>query len=265
MRVETLMVHLDTSAEAERRLALAASLARSTGAALIGVAAGRTAPLSRESSALLAEAREVEELLDQAGERFAQVAANLDVADWRSEYTDPVAFLNLNARVADVVIVGPLPPQGPELTALSLDPEEALVGAGRPVLYSPGGLEAWRGERALVAWKDCKEARRALYEALPFLAQAQEVAVAAFTEDEGDEGLDDVVSWLESHGVTAVPYVEQARFGGIGQALIQHAQEIGADYIVAGAFSRTRGQERVFGGVTVDLLRMSPVPVLFAH
>jgi nucleotide-binding universal stress UspA family protein len=266
MQAATLMVHMDTSPEAEARLALAASMARSLDVGLIGVAAGQTAAVGpvQRSNALLAEAREIEQLLHVAGDRFAQTAANLDAASWRAEFADPVAFLALNARAADIVIVGPRPQRSGQ-TALSIDPEDALIEVGRPILFSPAGLKTWSGECVLVAWKDCKEARRALYEALPLLARAQAVSVVTFNEAGTHDGLADVVAYLEGHGIEAAPHAADVRFGTVGDELLAHAADRGIDMIVAGAFSRSRGQERVFGGVTLDLLQRSAVPVFFAH
>jgi nucleotide-binding universal stress UspA family protein len=266
MQIATLMVQMDTSPEGEARLALAATMARTLDVALIGIAAGQTAAVGpvQRSDALLAEAREIEQLLHVAGERFARTAANLDVASWRAEFADPAAFLAMNARAADLVIVGPKPDRSGQ-TALSLDPEDALVETGRPILYAPAGLKTWSGERVLVAWKDCKEARRAVYEALPLLGRAQAVTVISFNEGQADDGLADVVGYLESHGVDAGSEARPAHFGTVGEEILAYAAGFKADMIVAGAFSRSRGRERVFGGVTLDLLHGSPVPVFFAH
>src|SRR5436190_14321638 len=102
MRLETLMVHLDTSPEAEARLAAAAALSRGHGARLIGVAAGQTAggAALERSNVLLAEVAEIEQLLEVVEERFARHAANLDGAEWRGDFADPSAYLALNARAA---------------------------------------------------------------------------------------------------------------------------------------------------------------------
>lgn len=266
MRVETLLVHMDTSPEAEARLALAASMARTLNAALIGVAGGETAATdaAQRSSALLAEVAEIEQLLHVAGERFAETAANLDATSWRADYRAPLSYLATNARIADLVIVGPRPARS-GLTPLSVVPEDVLMTAGRPVLFAPAGLRTWSGERIVVAWKDGKEARQAVYEALPLLARAQAVAVVALSEEGPSEGLDDIVAYLDAHGVEATPHAGVARFGSVGQAILAFAKDFQADMIVAGAFSRSLGQERVFGGVTLDLLAASPMPVLFAH
>jgi nucleotide-binding universal stress UspA family protein len=264
MRVESLMVHQDTSPESEERLALAASMARALGAGLIGVAAGRAVGAAERTDALLARAAEVEQLLEVVEQRFTRTADNLDAATWRSDFVDALDFLALQSRAADIVIVGPKP-RGAGLTALSIDPEDALIETGRPILYAPSGVRGWVGEHALVAWKDCKEARRAVYEAMPLLARARAVTVLALNEENHADGVEDVVAWLDVHGVAARAETRFVRFGTVGDEIIASAGELGADLIVAGSFSRSRGQERVFGGVTLDLLAKSAAPVLFAH
>jgi nucleotide-binding universal stress UspA family protein len=264
MRVESLMVHQDTSPESEERLALAASMARALDAGLIGVAAGRAVGAGERSDALLAKAAEVEALLRLVEERFARTADNLDAATWRSDFVDSLDFLARQSRVADLVIVGPKP-RGAGLTALSIDPEDALIETGRPILFSPTGVRGWVGEHALLAWKDCKEARRAAYEALPLIRRAKAVTVLSLNEDSQSDGVGDVVAWLDAHEIPAQAETRFVRFGTVGEEIIASAGELGADLIVAGSFSRSRGQERVFGGVTLDLLAKSTVPVLFAH
>ena len=44
-----------------------------------------------------------------------------------------------------------------------------------------------------------------------------------------------------------------------------HAQDSGADLIVAGAFGRSRFQEWVLGGTTHSLLSQSRLPLLLGH
>jgi nucleotide-binding universal stress UspA family protein len=267
MQIESLMVHLDASPASEARLALAASMARSLGARLIGVAAGRSVAVgdvADRPEARLADVAEIERMLEMAEESFARTGANLDGASFRSDFADALGFLGLNARAADLVIVGPGPAEA-ERTALSVAPEDALFEVGRPILFSPAALQGWIGEHVLIAWKDCKEARRAVYEALPVLARARQVTVLALNEDHSFEGHDDVVAYLEAHDIRAGAMSGEAHFGAVGETIIATAQEVGAELIVAGAFSRSRGHERVFGGVTLDLLTKSTTPVLFAH
>jgi nucleotide-binding universal stress UspA family protein len=51
----------------------------------------------------------------------------------------------------------------------------------------------------------------------------------------------------------------------VGPALLEAAQEVAADLLVAGAYGRPRLAEWVLGGVTRHLLRHSTLPMLLRH
>ena len=144
-----------------------------------------------------------------------------------------------------------------------------MLNMGRPVLTVPPGVEAVLAERVVVAWKDAREARRAVREALPLLRQAKEVVVIEAT-DEGAESpaqrrVEDVSAYLTRHGVTvAATCVEPIRTTAATQ-LIEAARTRQADLIVAGAYGHSRLGEWIFGGVTRELLGSSPICCLFSH
>jgi hypothetical protein len=48
-----------------------------------------------------------------------------------------------------------------------------MLNAGRPVLVVPDNAAGNGGERVLVAWKDTREARLAVQNALPYLRAAK--------------------------------------------------------------------------------------------
>jgi nucleotide-binding universal stress UspA family protein len=115
-------------------------------------------------------------------------------------------------------------------------------------------------ERILVAWKDTRDARRAVYDALPLLKKSQRVIVYEIDEDH-DPGaaqrhVDDVVTWLANHGVGGVGMVEPLRDSPAVQ-LEALARQEAANLIVAGAFGHSKLREWIFGGVTRDLLGQS--------
>ncbi len=77
--------------------------------------------------------------------------------------------------------------------------------------------------------------------------------------------VDDVAQYLARHRITAAPRVLAHRGGSEAKALIETAQQEGADLLVAGAYGHTRLGEWIFGGVTHDLLDFSPICCLMAH
>ena len=87
-------------------------------------------------------------------------------------------------------------------------------GAGRPVLLVPEGRNHLRGKAVVFAWKDSREARRALTDALPLLQRAEDVMVTVVhgpDETVEEQQLADVVANLKRHGVRARALVTSAR------------------------------------------------------
>ena len=57
-----------------------------------------------------------------------------------------------------------------------------MLSAGKPVLFATGGLSHLNGKSIVVAWKDSRESRRAVADAMPFLRRADNVVVATIEE-----------------------------------------------------------------------------------
>lgn len=118
-----------------------------------------------------------------------------------------------------------------------------------------------------MAWKDTREARRAVADALPFLARASDVLVVAV--DEGDYGaerpsLTDVVAWLTAHEVKVRGDI--LPMAGTTAATIKTAAaSMGADLVVSGGYGHTRLREWLLGGVTEDLLQTQTINRLFSN
>ena len=68
----------------------------------------------------------------------------------------------------------------------SLDPGEAILRLGRAALFVPASVSALQAEHVVIAWKDVREARRAVHDALPLLHEAARVTIAEICEP-GDE------------------------------------------------------------------------------
>jgi len=113
----------------------------------------------------------------------------------------------------------------------------------------------------MVCWRDTREARRAVSDALPLLQKTQQVVVVELVPDESGRDaahgrVDDVIAWLKRHGVAAFARVfHWPERNNPMEKLFQY----GADLIVAGAYGHTRLREWVFGGFTGDLLHRSPL------
>ena len=106
--------------------------------------------------------------------------------EWRSAMELPARYVAREARAADLVIVGGDGNAILDPFAIA-GPSDLVLQAGRPLLVVPASVKWLDLRSALVAWKDCPEARRAVADALPLLARVKEVTVAAVAEEEGTQ------------------------------------------------------------------------------
>jgi len=103
---------------------------------------------------------------------------------------------------------------------------------------------------------------------MPLLVKAGRVEIAIITNERGKqdeiEGAD-MGQHLARHGLK----VDVHRIAGgnidVADALLSHAADSGADFIVMGGFGHSRLREFVLGGVTHSILRAMTAPVLMSH
>jgi nucleotide-binding universal stress UspA family protein len=253
----TIGVHLDHSAWCEGRTRLAAALAVSLRAHLLGV----FAPARTEAEAELARigAQHEATLL---GETFRQRAQRDGVpsSDCRIDYRvahDPLVEL---ARCSDLVVLSQ------DDTGLV---QRVLMRGGCPLLVAPRGeAPATVGQRIMIAWDGLREASRAVRDALPLLAHAQQVHVVALEPQEGPQmsrrHLNDVRAWLRRHRIETQLHWDVVR-ADVGDELLLRATRFEADLIVMGGYGHLPAVEAIFGGVTRKVLSSAPVPVLVSH
>jgi nucleotide-binding universal stress UspA family protein len=275
MSYSTLMVHLDLDRPNEARMKIAGELAEHFDSRVIGISAGgHFQPLYFMEGAVAQGVLEKEQshLKNQLGNCETQFrrtfAGRSDKIEWRSELSLPGDFVARNARAADLIIAGSQR-DGIIDGTRQVDAGELVLRAGRPVLLVPPELEWLKLKSVLVAWKDSREARRAINDALPLLHKAHEVTIAELLDEGADKAaaksrVDDVAAWLVRRGIAASSIATKALIG-VTDRLTLLAQDEGANVIVAGAYGRTRFQEWVFGGVTRNLVHQQKCCVLLSH
>ena len=138
-----------------------------------------------------------------------------------------------------------------------MDLADLVLRAGRPVLVVGAAVDKLDLRSVVVGWKDTREARRALEDALPLLKLADRVTVVEITSGEdvpkARPRIEDVAVWLAKHGVAASARVV-ASLGDDTAQLSSIAAELDAGLVVGGAYGHTRLREWVLGGVTRNLL-----------
>jgi nucleotide-binding universal stress UspA family protein len=273
MSYSTLMVHLDIDRSNDARLRVAGELAERFDARLIGTAAADVQPLYFMDGAAAQDLLEDERSRLRSGiadceaqfRRYFKARANN--IEWRGAVEFPAEFVARNARAADLLIAGGQ--TGRADTTRQIDAGGLALRAGRPVLVVPAETEFLKLDCVVVAWKDTREARRAVVDALPLLHKAREVLIVELLEPGEDQAaakarVDDVAHWLVRRGISASSIATKALIG-VTDRLTILAQDEGAGIIVAGAYGHSRLQEWVFGGVTRELLHQQKCCALLSH
>lgn len=269
------LVHVEPDKHSAPRLEAAASLARKCDALLIGLGAEMVQPVtfadpygSWDAQVLTALREQVQQNLVHAEQAFNKHTAGLS-AEWRKVEDRPGPALARVARGADVIVAGggPLNPTDGYRTA---DSAELALASGRPVLVVPPKGGSLKASKIVVAWKDTRESRRAIADALPLMAAAEEVLVIEVcapdvAKADGEFHVHEVAAGLKRHGVKARGKAVTAADADVVPTLHAEAKAIGADLIVAGCYGHSRLNEWFFGGVTRDLLADPRTFVLLSH
>lgn len=280
MSYKSIMVCLDNSRHMPARLEFALALASEHGAHLTGLYLSQhfVPYISYDSVAMFIA--EIEEQANttqrEVEQRFYEITRKTEASvDWLAFDSREVETAIVHARTADLLIAGQRNDEDDKTFVMEGFPETFLLGVGRPMLFLPYTYPSSslpRFNTILVAWNGSREAARAVADALPLLAQAQNVIVLTvehkdshYVEDELPNI--DLAVYLSRHGVKADVINTQNDHGrvGIGQAVLSKAIDHKADLIVMGAYGHSRLREWVLGGVTRTLLEKMTIPVLMSH
>ena len=269
----TILVHADTEPGAAQRICLAADVARHFEAKLIGVTAALQRPPVEALSAGVGDAGLLELELEQitedfkiAEQQFRTLAGEAGVRiEWRAVANFPTLALANAASVADLVIVGPGRSHLMGNDYRKVNPGELIIRAGRPVLIAPSGANVLDVRNVLVAWKNTREAHRAVFDALPFLKRAEAVNLVEIRGSREAGSLQDAEAFLSAHAVKVHAESLEGDLTTIEEQLTAFARRAQSDLMVAGGYGHTRIRELVFGGVTRSLIANCPVATLLSH
>lgn len=168
------------------------------------------------------------------------------------------------ARYCDLIVTG----LSTNDVSMEATAETVVFGSGRPTLLVPQDAAPSPYQHAMIAWDGSRVATRAVADARDFLRLAKTVTIAVVTDEkslpEENPGLK-LADYLDRRGITAPVALVQAWQRPIARVLQDHALEIGADFMVIGAFGHSRMRDFVMGGATAGILRDLKLPVLLSH
>ncbi|HEX6993639.1 MAG TPA: universal stress protein [Gammaproteobacteria bacterium] len=184
-------------------------------------------------------------------------------ACWEAVAGSPPDAMPAVGGSSDLIVVSRAPEHGGEKAWIVLT--SALLDSLRPVLVLPQGPSGPIGRRVAVAWNRGRTETLALHAALPIVKAADDVVLLTAGRAARGRGptAEQIRHWLAHHGVDA--RAKQIDAEDEGAALVEHARAEGADVLVAGAYTRGRFREMVFGGVTEHLIAKTDLPVVLMH
>ena len=277
MGYASVMVYVEDVESADSRVVLACDLAKLFDARLIGVSASVPTPpimqpypggpmlglvWAKEQQIAEQEVRRAEGRFRSIGSvRFAELT-------WRGGLNDPAQFVACQARTTDLIVLGP--ESSWPCPCNVANPGDVVMAAGRPVLVTPpnSSLKSMLAH-VLIAWKDCRESRRALTDALPLLGRAAKITVIGIAEAGNETANRDLVAdvsdFIRMHGNDATALPTSSNGQATAEQLLAYAKANEVGLIVLGGYGHARTREWIFGGVTRSLLRTSQVCCFFSH
>lgn len=276
--LKQILVHLDASAAAARRLALARQLAMQHDAALSALYA--TVPVfvglpswPDVGSSLASTLIDIDnERRNQTRKMFDECMASAGPGATWSETPEiaVVGAVSRQALYADLLVLGQRDPGDALAAGVPADfPESVMVASGKPAIVVPyAGAPARVGDSVAIAWKPTREAARAVAAAIPLLQKARQVHVLSWDQGEEDlgEGVPlDLDGYLRLHRITATVHRGGPEPEDLGQILLSRVFDLGADLLVMGCYGHSRAREWMLGGTSRSILGSMTLPVLMAH
>lgn len=272
--LKNITVHASDDSGFDTRLQSALDIARGFGGHLsivYSIPIDAAAPGDFYGATYAAMAPVWRENADKARARVEADLSNEDIAwDWTEGAGTAAAVLLRHSTLSDLLIVGAREPgtgaRGPSETVGDL-----AMHARCPVLVIPDGQTRFDvNAPVLVGWDGSAEASHALRMALPLLTRASAVTLACVKEGEArTDGYDlpplKGAEYLSRHGIECQIAELPKGDRRVADILRDAAGQGGCGTIVMGAYGHWRLAERIFGGVTSEMLSAVKVPLLMTH
>ena len=275
MTYANLMVHLELGQSNAGLLRIAGDLAERLGAGVTGIVACQPMQMAFGDAYVPGEVFEQDnnerkrEIAQAEAEFRAALQTRAKALEWRKSvrFAALPEYVANEMRAADLLMTGVASGDMFD-SSRAVNTGDLIMQAGRPVLVVPHGVEKLALAHVLVGWRDSRETRRAVADALPLLKLAAQVTVAEIAAPDdmaaAHKHVEDVVAWFRQHGVRAQSGASPTT-GDDAAGLYTIAQDMGADLIVAGAYGHSRLMEWALGGVTRDLLLKQDYCALLSH
>lgn len=277
MTYRNILVHMDETDAARTRAATAAGLASKFGATLTGLFLRSDYVPAFVAGDAFSAVTAVEAYVEERDRNIAKTSASARAAfeaaiathklsdEWIEVNGDDDDNVLAAVRRYDLTVFPHV--ASSTLGSYAISASHIGMGSGAPVLVLPErGFQIPFGKRVLVAWKETREAARAVRDAWPFLMAAEEVHFLTVSRNAPD-GFDDMMRQnLAAHGCANVHmHVDRNDDIDVANAIQRHSGKVGADLIVLGLYGHSRMREMLLGGVSRHMLDELYLPLLVSH
>lgn len=185
-------------------------------------------------------------------------------AGWHQTTGTESAVVGEYGRVFDLIVIGRS--HGDDEGEVTETCEAALFDSGRPVLLAPREAPAALGKTIVISWNGSTETARTIGLGMPFIDRAEAVFVLTVegATVSGPSGAQ-VAAYLARRGIAAKAVTAKPGDRSQGEAILEEADALGADFLLKGAYTHSRLRQMVFGGPTKHILAHAALPVLMAH
>jgi nucleotide-binding universal stress UspA family protein len=171
------------------------------------------------------------------------------------------------ARSFDLSVIRQAEPNKAEQQVLII--EGALFESGRPVIVVPYiQTQGAKFNRVMVGWDGSRAAARAIGDALPVLERAKMIEVFTVatgpTKNTELPGIE-IGQHLSRHGLNIEVKRIPTESLNVTEAILSHAADISADFMVMGGYGHSRLREYVLGGATRGILASMTLPTLMSN
>ncbi len=178
-------------------------------------------------------------------------------AIWVEVQAVPAEAIRERGALAALVVIGRPTESTHPAAATGFD--AALFATEKPVMVMPPGAGSPFGRHLAVGWRNVPTTCASLAALRPWLMAATTVSLITVTDWEAAVPAD----WAaENLPQGAALHIVRSAGRTDGAALLAEAAALGADGLAMGAYSHGRLMERLFGGVTAEVLRDATIPVL---
>jgi len=185
--------------------------------------------------------------------------------DWVELVGNFEAALEDSAALADLIVVNREVPDL-QIRDIRRIAEPLVMRSGKPILaaVNEDGFNA--AGRALIAWDGSDPCAAAVQAAVPLLKLSEAVTILELDDETVGNPAEAAAAYLSRHGIHAeIVRLDVPTSDFVEPVLLSKLEGGRYDWLVMGAFSKSRVREAFFGGVTKRLLKESPIPLFIAH